>query len=87
MSSITDALNQVTQFGYNKNGTPNKVVYPKGDSITSTYDALNRLGGVSYNGVQKWSYGYDANGNMTSLSATAGSITNTTTNTFNSLDQ
>jgi RHS repeat-associated protein len=129
-SSITNALNQVTQFGYNKDGASNKVVLPKGDSITSTYDALNQLGSLSYNGVQKWSYGYDANGNvttinniaagttttntfdknnrvknvsegannsfgysydnngnLTSLSATAVSTTNTTTNTFNSLNQ
>lgn len=79
-SSITNALNQVTQFGYNKNGASNKVVFSKGDSLTSTYDALNRLGGVSYNGVQKWSYGYDANGNVKTINNIAAG--KTTTNTY-----
>ena len=56
------------------------MVTPKGDSITSTYNALNRLGSISYNGVQKWTYGYDAIGNVTTINNIAtGTIT---TNTY-----
>lgn len=57
-------MNQAIQFGYNKNGQSAKTVFPKGDSITNSYNALNRLGGVFYNGVQKWGYAYDANGDV-----------------------
>ncbi len=67
VSKITNPLSQAIQFGYNKNGQNTKVIYPKGDSITSTYNALNRLNGISYNGVQKWGYSYDSIGNVTSI--------------------
>ncbi|MGD9570033.1 MAG: hypothetical protein AB7V48_17270 [Sedimentibacter sp.] len=71
-------MNQITQFGYNKNGQNTKTILPKGDTITSTYNALNRLDGISYNGVQKWGYEYDANGNVTKLNNIAAGIYTTT---------
>lgn len=67
ISRITNPLSQAIQFGYNKNGQNTKVIFPKGDSITSSYNALNRLNGVSYNGIQKWGYTYDSLGNVTSI--------------------
>lgn len=55
------------QFEYDRNGNHTKIVSPKGDAISNTFDALNRINGKYINGVKKWSYGYDSNGNLTSV--------------------
>jgi len=73
--SITNALNQVIQFGYNKNANKNKIVLPKGDVVANKFDALNRLASISYNGVNKFSFVYDSNGNITSVTDDAGKTT------------
>ncbi|ESU31397.1 hypothetical protein G3A_16890, partial [Bacillus sp. 17376] len=73
VSKFTNPLNQVTLFEYDRNGNQTKMVYPKGDSITSTFDVRNLLSGTYVNGVKKWGFGYDANGNLTSVTDASGS--------------
>jgi len=51
------------------------VIFPEGDIITGTYDALNRLVGISYNGAKKWDISYDANGNITEVIDSATGLT------------
>ena len=65
-------LNQVIQFGYDKNGNTNKLIFPKGDTVSYTYNALNRMDGVYYNGVKQWGVTYDANGNVTAVADNTG---------------
>ena len=69
-------MGQAIQFGYDLNGNITKVISPKGDTVSYTYDPLNRLEKIIYNDAEKWRYGYDANGNVTSVTD---AITGTTT--------
>ena len=69
-------LNLVTEtVRFDENGNPEIVTDPKGQTITSAFDELNRLKAKSYafavgDPVRPWrytasvDYGYDANGNL-----------------------
>ena len=72
---FTNPLNQTIQFGYDKNGNTTKTLFPKGDTVSNTYNALNRTDGVYYNGVKQWGLAYDANGNLTAVTDGAGNTT------------
>jgi len=76
VSSYTNPLTQTIQFGYDKNGNTTKALFPKGDTVSNTYNALNRMDGMYYN--KKWGLAYDASGNLTSATDGAGKATNYT---------
>jgi len=68
-------LTQTIQFGYDKNGNTTKTLFPKGDTVSNTYNALNRMDGMYYNGVKQWGLAYDASGNLTTITDGAGNTT------------
>ncbi len=67
----------VTQTTYDADGNRATLVDPKGQTTTSTYDALNRLAGMSYSDgmTPSVTYTYDANGNRTSMRDGTGTTT------------
>ena len=71
VTEIKDKHNRVTQYYYDLNGNVTKKIYPNGDTISRSYDALNRLTHISTenNGVETIScvYTYDAAGNLASF--------------------
>jgi len=75
VSGYTNPLNQTIQFGYDKNGNTTKTLFPKGDTVSNTYNALNRMDGVYYNGVKQWGLAYDANSNLTTITDGVGNTT------------
>jgi RHS repeat-associated protein len=100
----TDTVTYTTEITrYDANGNVEELVDPKGQRVTSTYDELDRLKSRSYgfapgDEARPWRYtsgmvyGYDANGNLTSVNeSVAGGtdppLTRTTTRTFDDLDR
>jgi RHS repeat-associated protein len=65
IKKVTDPLNKSIQFDYDINGRQVKITYPDGSSVESGYDAVDRQTSVSYNGVERYSFEYDPNGNLT----------------------
>ena len=67
----------VTQYTYDLAGNRQTVVDPLGKTTTYGYDALNRLTSVGYSDgtTPNVSYGYDADGNRTSMADGTGSTT------------
>lgn len=49
------------------NGKLNQLTYGNGDYETYTYDNLDRIKSVKYNGIEKYSVSYNANGGIHSL--------------------
>ena len=73
LSSITNALNQVTQITqYDANGMPLTFVDPNGVVTTLTYDARQRLATRTVAGAQT-QFGYDKVGNLTQVTLPTGS--------------
>ena len=64
IGSMTTPLVSYTYAGYN--GKLLKTTYADGTEITNTYDNLDRVKTVSYNGVVAYTVTYDGNGNIDS---------------------
>ena len=66
---------QTTSYTYDQTGNQLTSQDPNGVTTTNTYTPLNQLASVSYSGssAHSVSYGYDANGNRTSMSDASGS--------------
>lgn len=80
----TDAANRTWDYDYYDNGLPHTVKTPDNRTTTYTFDAANRLDRIQYHEVQVFAdFGYDANGNQTSLQDQHG----TTTSAFDSRNQ
>lgn len=81
VKSITDPLNNTTGFDYDKVGNQTAITYPgkNGDpnsyNVNFGYDVLDRLISIGYNGADKYTFGYDNNGNRTSMTTVAGNLT------------
>ncbi|MGE5398715.1 MAG: DNRLRE domain-containing protein [Chitinophagales bacterium] len=67
LTSITDALNKVTNFIYDASGNQTAIEYPNGKKVGFVYNKANRLEQVTFDGTTKYTFGYDANGNRTSV--------------------
>lgn len=78
IKGTTDPLARAWQYNHDPAGNLAKVVVPGGGSMTYAHDAANRLTGITYSdSTPNVSFGYDANGNRTSMSDGAGSVTYT----------
>lgn len=64
IGSMTTPLVSYTYAGYN--GKLLKTTYADGTEITNTFDSLDRVKTVSYNGVVAYTVTYDGNGNIDS---------------------
>ncbi|WP_338749318.1 RHS repeat-associated core domain-containing protein [Bacillus sp. FJAT-52991] len=66
--SRKEPLGETTSLSYDDNGNLKTIKNPvdavKTITIQNEYDAANQLKSVSANGVKKWSYQYDSNGNV-----------------------
>ncbi|SRR6266536_4494719 len=59
----------VTHYSYNPNGNQTALMDPKGQQTGFSYDPLNRLTFIDYaSGTSDVTFGYDLNGNRTSMS-------------------
>lgn len=64
---IKDSNWRDTQLEYDKNANLTDIKYPDGNEIHYVYDHANRLKDVHYTGDSRtWTFGYDANSNITS---------------------
>jgi RHS repeat-associated protein len=75
ISSIRDALNRETTFGYYPNGLVHTVTDPFGRSASFDYDGAGRLQKATDMGGYWASYGYDANGYLSSITTPKGTWT------------
>ncbi len=64
VTSITNAINDVTSFGYNPDGTLDWRINGELEQTDYDYDNLNRLTNVVHEGVQKAAFKHDPNGNL-----------------------
>ncbi len=72
-TQTVDALGNTWTYSYDKNGNQTQQVFPDNQRIERDYDANNRLSGLreyAANGsqIRSLSYGYDGNGNRSSIS-------------------
>lgn len=85
ISSVTDALDNVTKYTYSNSGNVIGVTNPDGTKETYSYDKLDRLvESISVNGL-KTSYDYDKNGNLLKVSDNSGCTLSYTYNSLNLL--
>lgn len=71
----TDAIGKVTDNKYDSNGNLMETTTPNGNTISSTFTALDQLKTISIDGQQKWSYEYDENGLLVNVNNGARSFT------------
>jgi RHS repeat-associated protein len=64
---VTDPLDNVTKYDYDDNGNKTKAELPNGKTIEWKYDGADRLHQILRNGVPRFEFGYDVNGNETSV--------------------
>jgi RHS repeat-associated protein len=84
LHTITDALSRTWTLGYDAASNLTSIQTPSGGTISYSYDALGRRSGASYSdSTPAVGYGYDADGNRTSLSDGAGSAAAV----YNALDE
>ena len=56
---------QIVDYTYNNyNGKLNTITYGNGLTESYEYDALDRISEIWYNGVKRYEYSYDVNGNL-----------------------
>ncbi|MBK1811937.1 DUF1906 domain-containing protein [Clostridium sp. YIM B02505] len=84
LSTVTDWANRVTTYSYDKSGNLIKTVRPDGSILTEGYDAARRLTSMkdtdkSGNIINSYTYGYNANGQITKEVSSNGQITSTMT--------
>ena len=80
LATVTDASNRVTTYGYDAAGNRTSVAYPNGNLTGYTYDALNRLLGLTTRDAANAvisSYGYtlDAAGHRSQVIEASGATT------------
>lgn len=75
MISSTDPLNRRTNYGYDLAGNRTSVTDPQSRTATYGHDAANELTSISFSdgGTPPITYGYNANGQRTSMSDGTGS--------------
>jgi len=74
-STVTDVQGQATaSWRYSKTAAPSGV-----DIASYTYNAAGQTAAVADDNGNTWTYGYDADGNLTSQSTPAGHSPGTTT--------
>jgi YD repeat-containing protein len=84
LDHYTDAANRTWDYTYYDNGLPHTITTPDNRTTTYTFDAANRLDYIQYHEAQVFAdFGYDANGNQTSLQDQYG----TTSSAFDSRNQ
>jgi RHS repeat-associated protein len=84
LDHYTDAANRTWDYTYYDNGLPHTITTPDTRTTTYTFDAANRLDYIQYHEAQVFAdFGYDANGNQTSLQDQYG----TTSSAFDSRNQ
>jgi len=86
LTGMTDPLNRVWTYGYDANGNRTTIIDANGNATptpgdgttTMTYDALNRLASIDYSDTSPdVTFGYDANGNLTTMTEGSASETRT----------
>ncbi|HKU76413.1 MAG TPA: Ig-like domain-containing protein [Pyrinomonadaceae bacterium] len=75
LKTVTQPQQHVTTYGYDANSNRNAVTDPQNHLTNITYDALDRVQLVSYDqptgrGPRSYTYGYDPEGNVTSVDET-----------------
>ncbi len=75
LKTVTQPQQHVTTYGYDANSNRNAVTDPQNHVASITYDALDRVQLVSYiqptgRGPRSYNYGYDPEGNVTSVDET-----------------
>jgi RHS repeat-associated protein len=74
MTTLTNPIGSWS-FAYDGAGNRSRSTVPGGGIITASYDALNRLTGIDYSDTTPdVGFGYDANGNRTSMSDGSGTV-------------
>lgn len=75
LSSITDPLGRTWTLSYDADGSLTRVATPSGGAVSYGRDPLGRLASIGYSdGTPGVQFGYDGNGNRTSMSDGAGSV-------------
>ncbi|HEX3722232.1 MAG TPA: RHS repeat-associated core domain-containing protein [Nitrolancea sp.] len=73
LSTVTDWQGQSSSFDYNANGQLSKLRYPNGVTESEAYNAGGQLTGIADKSstatFSAYSYGYDGNANITSMTA------------------
>jgi RHS repeat-associated protein len=64
--SFTDALGRVISYEYDLVGNETLTSSPNGSVVEKTYNNVNRITSTSLNGVKRYEFTYDANGNQLS---------------------
>ncbi len=78
LTSARNPLGAVTSYSYDAGGNLTSVTRPSGIKTRYGYDALNRRTAISYSdGTHRVTFGYDANGNRTSMTDAGGAVTYT----------
>ncbi|WP_313427638.1 DNRLRE domain-containing protein [Siminovitchia terrae] len=61
---FTDALGRSISYEYDLVGNETKTISPNGSVIEHTYNNVNRKTSTFHNGVKRFEFSYDANGNL-----------------------
>ncbi|MEK5520917.1 DNRLRE domain-containing protein [Heyndrickxia sp. FSL W8-0423] len=64
ITSFTDALSRSISYEYDLVGNETKTISPNGSVIEHTYNSVNRKTATFHNGVKRFEFSYDANGNL-----------------------
>ncbi len=78
LTGLTDPGGKTTNFGYDADEHLTSVADPNGQTSVDSYDAAGQISAISSTGtgstpLRSFTYGRDANGNVTAMSATTGS--------------
>lgn len=65
-TSLTDQLGRTIQYSYDIAGNEVKITSPNGKTVESGYNNVDRKVSTSHNGVKRYEFTYDANGNILS---------------------
>jgi RHS repeat-associated protein len=79
LESVTNPLNKEWQYQHDPDGNLSKLTLPDGQSISYLYDEASRLEAIDYSAssTPDVGFGYDANGNRTTMTDGAGVVTYT----------
>ncbi|WP_045520320.1 DNRLRE domain-containing protein [Neobacillus niacini] len=64
ITSFTDALGHSILYEYDLVGNETKIISPNGSVIENTYNNVDRKTATLHNGVRRFEFTYDANGNL-----------------------